>query len=238
MTKMTKIIVANWKSNKSVAGATEWFDSLASALGSPQRVELVLAVPFVFLGLALERVGKLQANPTSNISLGVQDLSPYPAGSYTGAVSGYNLEGLGVKYAVLGHSERRRYFHETNQDVAAKVEQALASGITPIVCVDQDYIASQASVIDENMLARCVVAFEPISAIGNGNNADLATVKTAIESIRQNFGQVPVLYGGSVDEQNINEYLIVCDGVIVGTASLDALQLARVVEKSGTLESL
>ncbi len=151
----------------------------------------------------------------------MQDLSKFAAGSYTGAVSTANLADLHVKYAILGHSERRNYFHETHADVAGKVAQALDVGITPVVCVDREYVQAQAAAIAPEQLNKCVIAYEPLSAIGTGNNAPVDVVKQTVDQIRQVFGDVSVLYGGSVTAENISEYLLVTDGALVGGASLE-----------------
>lgn len=161
--------------------------------------------------------------------LAVQDLSPFPAGAYTGAVSGANLEGLPIKYAILGHSERRRYFHETDQDVANKVDQALQSNITPVVCVDAEYIESQAGAINAEQLKHCIVAYEPLEAIGTGNFQPVAQVKPVVEKIKEIFGDVAVIYGGSVSAANVAEYLTIVDGALVGGQSLDAPKFAQLV---------
>ena len=184
---MSRLIIANWKSNKTLAETQVWLkDFLATAqISFEQRV--VLAPPYPFLSTIAA-----QTRETDNFSLATQDLSPFPAGSYTGAVSTRNLEDLGVEYAILGHSERRRYFDETHQDVAKKVDLALQAGIKPIICLDVAYLAAQAAALSQEQLAKCLVAYEPLSAIGSGDNTDPDKVAEVAVRIKEVFGQVPV----------------------------------------------
>lgn len=214
-----KYIIANWKSNKNLAEATKWFNEFKLNPSTDNKV--ILAPAFPFLGL----VNQLKP---ANLEVAVQDISPFPAGAYTGAVSSLNLQGLNVKYAIVGHSERRRYFHERHQDVANKVSECLANDITPIVCVDDEYIFDQAHGIEEKYLHKCIVAYEDLAAIGTGDNTPLESVLKVQELIRSVFGQVPVIYGGSVNPGNVKPYLENTDGVLVGGASLDPDKFSQI----------
>lgn len=220
---MQKLFVANWKSNKNQEEVKLWLAAFKPYIGLEQKV--VIAPPSPFLAMVAEKIKTNQ-----DISLAVQNLSSYPAGSYTGEVCARNLEGLGVKYAILGHSERRRYLGETHQDVANKVVQTLENGMIPIVCLDQDYIEGQAQLIDPELLSKCVVAYEPLAAIGTGESAPVKEVVGVVAEIKSVFGQVAVLYGGSVNPDNIAPYLAVTDGVLVGGASLDAAVFAELLQ--------
>ncbi len=164
------------------------------------------------------------------LQLAVQDISSFPPGSYTGAIAARNLEGFSVEYAIVGHSERREYFHETHQDVANKVAQCLEHDITPIICVDDEYIREQAVAIPAPQRAKSLVAFEERSAIGSGDPVDLQEVAEVIAQIREQFAPLGVLYGGSVDVSNVVDYIGISDGVLVGGASLDGKQFARLVQ--------
>lgn len=217
-----KIIIANWKSHKSAAEADSWFADFEKQAVQLQNssFEVVIAPAFIHihpLSWRLKNTSSLK-----NTVLAVQDLSSFPAGSYTGAISTQNLASLGISYALVGHSERRRYFHETHQDVANKVDQALQAGIKPVVCIDEQYLAAQAAALSKEQLSECIVAYEPLEAIGSGNNATAADVTTVSDRIHEVFGAVPVIYGGSVTAANVAEYLTITDGVLVGTASLEA----------------
>lgn len=214
-----KYIIANWKSNKTLAEIETWFEQF-----KPQSHDKKVIVAPCFAGL-------LKAHELKNdqVDLAVQDVSPFPAGAYTGAVSTINLQGLDIKYAIVGHSERRKYFHETHQDVANKVAQCVENNIIPIVCVDDEYISDQAAAIDDQYLEKCIVAYEELGAIGTGANEPIEHVLKVKDLIISAFGQVPVIYGGSVTPANATEYLAKMDGVLVGGASLDAEKFASIV---------
>lgn len=221
---MKKLIVGNWKSNKTIESSRSWLESFSQHVSEfEDNAEIVIAPPFPLLSLVGGQAAGL------GFKLGIQDLSQFDAGSYTGAVSIHNLQDLGVSYAILGHSERRRYFRETDHDVAGKVAQAISAGIVPLVCIDESYISSQAAAIEDDHLSQCVVVYEPLAAIGTGDNADVGNVKEVAEKIRLAFGDVKILYGGSTNSQNVGEYTLVVDGVLVGTASLDAKEFAKLV---------
>lgn len=212
-----KYIFGNWKSNKNLNGALEWLSQFGEVRSNN---EVILLPAFNLLGAIYKKAVE------AGFKLGVQDLSPMAAGSYTGAVSAVNLEGMNVEYAILGHSERRHHFGETDQDVANKVERALEAGLVPVVCVDEEYIETQAAALEQWQLEKCVVAYEPLSAIGTGNDMSVEKVKEVFDRIKKAFGKVRVIYGGSVDSGNVGEYLLVGDGVLVGTASLDASEFS------------
>ena len=223
---MKKIIVANWKSNKTQEEAELWLDTFK--IYTDLKHEVAIAPPYPFLSQIAEKI-----KDKEDILLTIQDLSAYPAGSYTGEVCLRNLEGFGVKYAILGHSERRRYLGENHQDVANKVDQCLAGNITPIICIDINYLTDQASAISSENLEKCIVAYEPPTAISTngGENASIKEVKQAVVKIREVFGEVRVIYGGNVTADNVNDYLLVTDGVLVGGASLDVEVFEQLVYK-------
>lgn len=222
---MHKLVVANWKSHKNLSEARAWVEAMSGL--EPLDNLMILAPSFSLLSVVNPLISQ-----RGDFVLGAQDLSPYPAGSYTGEVSVNNLEGFDLGYVILGHSERRKHFGESHQDVAKKVSQALDANIIPIICVDEDYIADQAKVISTDQLERCVVAYEPLAAIGSGEAADPADAAEIKDRILTAFGQVPVLYGGSVDEENVNDYTNYFDGVIVGGESLDAVQFHTLAQRA------
>ena len=172
--------------------------------------------------LVAERLG-------AHLSLGAQDVSHLGAGSYTGAVAAVHLASMGITHVIVGHSERRRYFHETNQDIVGKVDQALDAGITPVVCVDRAYSQEQITMLQREWLNRLVFAYEPLAAIGSGKNAALSQVKEEVNKIKALAGSVPVLYGGSMNDQNVSEYLLATDGGLVGTASVEGKSFAELL---------
>ncbi len=213
-----KYIIANWKSNKSRGEVENWMESFANVKVQMSNVKTIICPPMSFLFTISD---KLSDERYQGVELGVQDISPYPAGKYTGAVSARNLDGFGVKYAIVGHSERRKFFHETHQEIAAKVAQCVENGIMPIVCIDDDYLLDQAKAIETKYLEKCMVAYEEPSAIGTGQNEPLDHVIDVVSRIKKVFGDVRVLYGGSADASNAGQYLEATDGLLVGTASLE-----------------
>ena len=212
---MTKLIIANWKSNKNKNSTKEFLENFEkNNFKSIKNKKAIFAPPANLLYLFKD---------IKNIDLAIQDISSYPSGSYTGAVSAKNLEDFNIKYAIVGHSERRRYFHETNQDIANKVAQCIENNIIPILCIDEDDISAQATAIPEKYLDKIIVAYEPLEAIGSGNNASVEQVLKVSAKIKKSFtDKTQIVYGGSVNADNIKDYLEICDGVLVGGASLEA----------------
>lgn len=225
---MHKLVLANFKSNKSSSDTIEWFERFLNVVESDvlEKIDISIAPSFISIAMVKEMIDK----SGKKITLSIQDISSYSSGSYTGAISGQNLNELKINYAIVGHSERRKYFRETPNDVALKVVQCLENNITPVLCVDTDYLDEQLGLLGEKELEKCVYAYEPISAIGTGQNADVGSVKEVIEKIKRLAGDVRVIYGGSVDEFNINEYLLVADGVLPSTSSLNVDQFFKVID--------
>lgn len=221
----TPLIVANWKSHKTWDEVGEWLSAYQAA--KPTTTGTVAVAPaFPFLEYVADEIEEADLD----LQLAVQDLSPFPPGAYTGAVSTANLSDLPIQFAILGHSERRRYFHETNQEVANKVDLAIEAGITPIVCVDEPYQLAQRAALSPQAVSKCVVAYEPVEAIGSGLPQPAEEAAKVIERIREDWGDVPIIYGGSVNEENLLSYLKVCQGVLVATHSLDGAEFAKLVK--------
>jgi triosephosphate isomerase len=220
----TKLVVANWKSNKTITEATSWVQSFLQTEKKENRQYVVCPpMPLLPFILDLQKAG---------VALGIQDLSPYGAGAYTGEVSGYSLQDLGVSYAILGHSERRKYFHESSLMVAKKVAQAIDFGIQPIICVDREQIEEQAQALSADEKKKVIIAYEPVHAISTfgGKEDPLETTLDVITQIRDTFGKESiVLYGGSVNPENSLVYLDheEIDGALVGGASLAAASFAK-----------
>ena len=235
-----KYLIANWKSNKTYAEATQWFEEFETLLSTRHFVNegvVVLAVPFPFIALASEWIHKWNTQFSQDdtqpvtMQLAVQDISQFPAGSYTGAVCTRNLADFNVAFAIVGHLERRRYLHETAMDVAGKVDQALEAGITPIVCVDDPYLDEQAQTIQKEHTSKIIVAYEALKTIGTGNNLSVSDFESAAQQITEAFGKVPVLYGGSVKSDNVTEYEAVADGYLVGGASLVPADFMAILDR-------
>lgn len=217
---MKKYVIANWKSNKTLAEVAFWLNNFPKNEESQRallNLEIILAPPYPFLALAKEIIIERQLP----IKLAVQDLSPFGNGAYTGEISASNLQNLNVEYAILGHSERRRFLNETSQLVSDKVNEALGWKIKPILCLDRPYFTEQARLLKTSAIKQCMLAYEPASAIGTGqaeNVDDLLGIRKELEVIYQ---QQKLIYGGSISADNISSYLRVCDGVLLGGASLD-----------------
>lgn len=211
-----KMIIANFKSNKNRTETEDWIGQL-KANSSQLTARIVLCPPLPHLYL-------FDAIKSESIALGVQDISPYPAGAYTGAIGTLNLDGFDVKYAIVGHSERRTHFHETSSDVASKVRECISAGITPIVCVTKDEINTQANTLDQTERSKCIVAFEPVEHIGTGESDTLEHIIETKKWVQTAFGTVPYIYGGSVNPNTHQSILTsnAIDGFLVGSASLNA----------------
>lgn len=174
----------------------------------------------------------------SKYTLVGQDVSPFPPGSYTGAVSARQLADLGAKYCLVGHSERRRYFHETHADVAAKVKELVESEITPIVCLSEPDLAPQKAVLDDELTPSCLFCYEPPGDIGGTTTAPLDNIKMVTDQIKALYETTRVMYGGSVNDGNIESILSLdLVGTIAATASLNPDNFIRLINKISDVRS-
>ncbi len=212
---MKKIIAANWKSNKTIEEAKQWLNQFSvkrSAFSVQQEnLKIIICPSYIHLPLFQEYIAA-QKLP---IELGAQDVSAFDSGAYTGQVSAVMLAGL-VDWVIIGHSERRKYFGETDEILFQKVELSKKAGLKIIFCVPDD-VTSIPPNVD-------IVAYEPIWAIGSGKTDTPENAAEVIAAIKQKFSVAQVLYGGSVKPENIRVFLNKneIDGVLVGGASLDA----------------
>lgn len=236
----TPIIAGNWKMHKTVAEAKVLAQQVVESVADIKTVDVVLCPPFT----ALASLSELLAG--TNVGLGAQNMYYEEQGAFTGEVSPLMLKEL-CQYVILGHSERRQYFGETDEGVNKKIKVALAHGLTPIVCVGENLAQNEAgetnSFVGGQIKAafaelsaadavKVIVAYEPIWAIGTGRNADPATANSIIAgSIRGSLAsmfsndvaqQIRVQYGGSVKPANVVGYMSEpdIDGALVGGASL------------------
>ena len=212
-------VVANWKSNKTVEEAKSWMETMHGLLGSSRtgkRETIILCAPFTLLSTCRDSIARYSLP----FSLGAQDVSPFSKGAYTGEVSAEMLKEL-VTYVLVGHSERRRYFLETDEELVFESLQAHESGLKVLYCVEHEN-SPVAGTAD-------IVAYEPVSAIGTSAEDPKAAGRVC-GTIKKISGK-PVLYGGSVTAQNIGAYVTQpdIDGVLIGGASLDPHQFFSIL---------
>ncbi len=240
-----KLIAANWKMNGSLQANEALTRGLIAGLGAP-TCEVALCVPAVYLA----QMQDLLSDGT--MSLGAQDISEHEAGAYTGEISTTMLREFGVRYVIVGHSERRQYHAESDALVARKVQRALAGGITPIVCVGETLAQREAgqtvevvkrqlaAVIHANghCISEIVVAYEPVWAIGTGKTASAeqaqqvhAVLRLQLQAATAHAERVPIVYGGSMNAANAAELLAQADidGGLVGGASLKVQDFLSIV---------
>lgn len=245
-----KVIAANWKMYKTPEQAQAFVSAFLPHVWEHTRDEIVLCPPFVALPAVAE------ATRGSNIRVGGQDLFWEKEGAYTGAISAHMLLATGCSHVIIGHSERRQYFGETDDTVNRKLRAALATGLKPIVCVGEVLQEREAGITEDVLRRQCsiafrevsggeaipmVVAYEPVWAIGTGKTATPELAAEAHRVIRaaaaEAFGQgvatqLRILYGGSVKPDNATALMSQqeIDGALVGGASLDPKSFAAIVK--------
>jgi triosephosphate isomerase (TIM) len=243
------LIAGNWKMNTDPESAFELMDTMIEDLDAMEGVDIVVCPPFV----SLETFADLF--DATDLYLGAQNMFWEDKGAYTGEISPLMLKGI-CDYVILGHSERRQYFHETDEDVRRKIEAALRHDLMPIICVGESlehHEAGEAHQVVEGQVRaalqglegrdlgeRCVIAYEPVWAIGTGRPATGEGANTMIGDIRRTVAllhgepvaeAMRILYGGSVNAGNIAEFVSQpeIDGALVGSASLDPNEFIRIV---------
>jgi triosephosphate isomerase len=245
-----KIVAANWKMNMTQAESVAFVESLLLDLSDISDVEIVIIPPFTVIAKVTEALGKAQ-----NIKVGAQNMHWEKNGAFTGEISAALLRDLFVRYVVLGHSERRRLFGETDEIVNRKVRAAHEATLRPIVCVGETLeqrdrgnvekilaIQLRGSLADLSAkeLGETVIAYEPVWAIGTGRNATPQQAQEAHAFIRKTLRELSdeatadrmrIQYGGSVKPDNARELMSQADidGALVGGASLDPRSFAQIV---------
>jgi triosephosphate isomerase (TIM) len=223
---MKRFVIGNWKCHKTLEDAQSWFDEFAGLYKPVAEVAVILAPSFICLD---SLSGYVQRLCLENVSLAAQDISPFPKGAYTGAVAADMVKGM-VNYVIVGHSDRRRYFHETSQDVANKVNETVDAGLVPIVCVDQPYAMSQLTALTDIDCEKMIIAYGPVDALSfRIPQAPKAVIKAA-DLIARVHPNRAIVYGGSITPENAREYagLPGISGLFVGAASLDASSFAAI----------
>jgi triosephosphate isomerase len=248
----TPLIAGNWKMFKTVLEAVGYAKEFKSLVKDVSGVDIVIAPPLTAVHAVADAVR------ASNIAVAAQNLFWEREGAFTGEVSAAMVREAGAEYAIVGHSERRRLFGDTDVTVNRKVNAALAAGLTPIVCIGETLEEREASatlaVLDRqlkdgldsmsgNQIATLVIAYEPVWAIGTGRNATAAQAQDAHAHIRGRLRQwfgvdaaegCRILYGGSVKPDNISDLVREpdVDGALVGGASLDVRGFGEIVTKT------
>ncbi len=249
------LMAGNWKMNLNHYEANKLVQQLAHSLTEKElnQVEVAVLPPFT----SIRSVQTAVDGDKWNIRYGAQDISAHASGAYTGEVSGSMLAKLGCSYAVVGHSERRQYHHETDALVNAKAKMALANDMSPIVCIGEgldireagEHVPHTLAQLDAGLagltleqVSNVVIAYEPVWAIGTGKTATPDDAQEVIGAIRERLTQthrgvaavVRILYGGSVKANNISGIMEQpdIDGALVGGASIDADEFVKIVRYS------
>ena len=244
------IIAGNWKMNKNIGESIDLANSIKRSLYDVEEVDIVVCPPFT----SLSDVNEITME--TNIKLGAQDVYWEKEGAFTGEVSAPMLKNVGCKYCIIGHSERRQFFGDTNETVNKKLKALLKEEIKPIVCVGEkledrksgktfevikDHVVNSLAGLSKDQMLNIVIAYEPVWAIGTGVNATKDEAQEAHKYIRTLLSQmhsaevaksIRIQYGGSVKPDNIKELILQedVDGALVGGASLKADSFVQLVK--------
>jgi triosephosphate isomerase (TIM) len=240
-----RLVAGNWKMHGTLAANRALLDALVPGVAALHGVECVVCAPFPYLSQAAER---LRGSP---LAWGAQNVSEHAQGAYTGEVSAAMLKDFGCRYVIVGHSERRQLYRETDEQVAAKFAAARAQGLTPILCVGEtleerdagrteEVVGRQlAAVLGRQAFSAAVLAYEPVWAIGTGRTATPEQAQAVHAFLRGKvLLETPILYGGSVKPQNAAAIFVMpdVDGGLIGGAALvaaDFLAIARAAASKG-----
>ena len=239
-----KLIVGNWKMNGSLAANQDLLHAVSAGLAGA-ACQVAVCVPAPYLAQA-------QQAAAHGLLTGAQDVSGHEQGAFTGEVSAAMLREFGVRFAIVGHSERRQYHGESDEVVAAKAQQALAHGITPIVCLGETLAQRQAGLtfdvvkrqlaavihVNGHCISEIVLAYEPVWAIGTGQTATAdqaqevhARLRAQLQAATAQAGRIKILYGGSMNAANAAGLLVQpdIDGGLIGGASLKAADFLAII---------
>jgi len=247
------IVIGNWKMNGNLASNADWVKTVARGMesGMPSGRKFAVCPPFPYLSQCAVLIKEYSL---AFLSLGAQDTSAHVSGAHTGEVSASMLRQMGCSYVIVGHSERRQMQHEVDEIVAAKALQVLDGGMTPVICVGETadernsgravevvcgQVAKQLTVLQDR-LADCLIAYEPIWAIGTGKVASAQVVQDMHRAIRLQLAEfdedvashVGILYGGSIKPENAVELFAMpdIDGGLVGGASLNPTEFLAICQ--------
>lgn len=245
------LIAANWKMYKTLPEALDFMEKVADQV-EKSNTDIWLAVPFTLIRDVAEKA------KGTRLKVGAQNMNDASQGAFTGEVSAEMLKDAGASFVVLGHSERRNYFHESNTFINRKVKRALAEGLDVILCIGESYQDHNEGMIEAKLseqilesldgvspeqFEKIVIAYEPVWAIGTGKAAsseEVSDESTLIrEIIAENWGKnvsesLKVLYGGSVDSDNAKDYLAKknINGLLIGSASLNVESFVRIISET------
>ncbi len=216
--------VANWKSHMHIADAVQWLDYIAGEKNKiiDEQKTIIVCPPFTILQALQYKIDTFG----SIIDVGAQDVSPFGEGAYTGEISAAQLSKF-CTYVLVGHSERRKNFFESDEVIADKIKQSLAAKLTPILCVQDEQTPIPSGIT--------MVAYEPVFAIGSGKPDTPENADKVCKKIREmNADVVSVLYGGSVSPENVHSFTEKesIDGVLVGSGSLDPASFINIIQNA------
>jgi len=246
---MKPLIVANWKCNPTtLAGTRELLNGIKKKIKDPglKEVDIVICPPFIYLPYWIEFFSKKQ----TQINLGAQNLFWEESGAFTGEISPAMLKNLGCRYVIIGHSERRKYFAETDEMINKKIKAALKLKLKPILCIGETEKQRKSGKTFQILKAQLdkalkgilnsrfyfpdslVVAYEPVWAIGTGIPCRPEDAKKVLIFIKKFLKKSPILYGGSVNSENAASYVKKAgfDGLLVGGASLDSKEFIKIIK--------
>ena len=251
--KRQKIIAANWKMYKSISQAVQFIQELPPLVTSNEAA-IYIAVPFTALSAASH------ASEKTSIMVGAQNMNEHIEGAFTGEISGSMLIDAGARFVIIGHSERRHLFHESDEVINLKLKRALEVGLQPLLCVGETLAQREAEQTEQVLLAQLqdcllgisddqakniIIAYEPVWAIGTGKTASPETAQNTHLFIRKilvnlypaSGKQLSILYGGSVKPETAQSLLAqpAIDGLLVGGASLDVQAFSQIVNAQSTL---
>jgi len=241
--KRTRLVAGNWKMHGNRAANAALLDAIVRGQGDEAGAECAVCVPFPYLAQAAERLRG------TAVAWGAQNLSEHAQGAYTGEVSAAMLADFGCKYVIVGHSERRQLFGETDEQVAAKFAAARKGGLTPILCVGETLAEREAgrteqvvgrqldAVLNSSSFENAVLAYEPVWAIGTGRNATPEQAQAVHAFLRAKVPSgICILYGGSMKAANAAGLLAMpdIDGGLVGGASLAAEEFLAILRAAGS----
>lgn len=224
-------IIANWKSNKTISDTEKWLHDFSDGFSKTNikfdDKKVIIAPAYT----ALEHANYCSGNLNLALGFAAQDVSMFEEGAYTGEVSARQVKEL-AEFVLVGHSERRKNFEESDDIINQKIQQSLKHNLTPILCVsDIKQIHNSKFMIHNSNL---IVSYEPLFAIGSGNPDTPENADKMCQGIKNILGEVPTLYGGSVNKNNIKSFtnMLNIDGALVGQASLDPLEFLGIVKNA------